>query len=84
MWEFEHWRHRISLHRMANLLGLGSSKLDGLDGAAVYDFFLQDRHREIAVYCLRDVEMARAVYYKMCYEPAPEARPLAESVAARS
>lgn len=65
MWEFEHWRHRISLHEMANILGIESSKRDGINGGAVYDLFLQGCHQEIADYCLRDVEVTRSIYYRM-------------------
>lgn len=65
MWEFEHWRRRISLDELAKLLGLKSSKQNGIDGGAVYDLFNQNRHEEIADYCMSDVELTRAIYYRM-------------------
>jgi hypothetical protein len=36
MWEFEHWRRKISLDEAAKILGLESSKKDGIDGSKVY------------------------------------------------
>ena len=65
MWQFTTWKHRISLDEMATLFGLESSKRDGIDGSRVYDFFLAGKHREIGEYCLRDVELARQIYYRM-------------------
>jgi hypothetical protein len=64
MWEFCHWRHRISLDELAKILGLKSSK-NGISGDSVYDFFLAGRHEEIADYCMRDVELTRAVYRRL-------------------
>ncbi len=65
MWEFEHWRHRISLDELAKVLGLQSSKQDGVSGGAIYDLFNQHRHEEIAAYCMKDVELTRSIYYRM-------------------
>jgi hypothetical protein len=64
MWEFCHWRHRISLDDLAKILGLQSSK-NGISGDSVYDFFLAGRHEEIADYCMRDVELTRAAYRRL-------------------
>ena len=64
MWEFCHWRHRISLDDVAKILGLESSK-NGMCGGEVYDFYLAGRHEEIADYCLKDVELTRAVYRRL-------------------
>lgn len=65
MWEFCHWRHRIKLDDVAKILGLESSKQDGIDGSAIYDLFLADRHQEIADYCMRDVDLVRAIYHRL-------------------
>jgi len=65
MWEFTHWRKKISLDEASKVLGLESSKQDGVNGSKVYDLFLADRHEEIADYCMRDVELTRAVYYRL-------------------
>jgi hypothetical protein len=65
MWEFEHWRRRISLDEAAKILGLESSKKDGIDGSRVYDLFLDGRHQEICDYALRDTELTREIYYRL-------------------
>lgn len=65
MWEFEAWRHRISLDELAKIMGLQSSKQDGIDGSKVYDLFLEGRHQEICDYCLADCDLTRALYYKI-------------------
>jgi len=65
MWEFTHWRKKISLNDVAEILGLESSKRDGVNGSKVYDLFTEGRHEEIACYCMRDVELTRAVYHRL-------------------
>jgi hypothetical protein len=66
MREWERWgRNCIGLGRLAEALGLESSKQNGLDGSRVYDYFREGRHEEIAEYCMRDVELVRAIYYRM-------------------
>jgi 3'-5' exonuclease len=65
MWEFNHWRHRTKLDHIAKVLGLESSKGDGVNGGTVYDLFTAGRHQEIADYCMRDVELTRAIYRRL-------------------
>lgn len=65
MWEFCHWRHRISLDELAKILGLKSSKQDGVNGGRVYDLFLEGQHEKIADYCLDDVELTRTIYRRL-------------------
>jgi hypothetical protein len=65
MWEFCHWKHRISLDELAKILGLKSSKQDGVNGGQVYDLFLAGRHEEIADYCMKDVDLTRAIYHRL-------------------
>jgi hypothetical protein len=65
MWQFQFWRHRISLDDMAKVMGLQSSKKDGIDGSHVYDLFLEDRHQEISDYCLADCDLTRSLYYRI-------------------
>jgi hypothetical protein len=65
MWEFSSWRHRHKLDDLARVLGIESSKRDGVDGSTVYDLFLAGRHQEIADYCLRDVELTRMMYRRL-------------------
>lgn len=72
MWEFCYWRHRIKLDDVAKILGLESSKQDGVDGSTVYDLFLAGRHQEIADYCLRDVDLIRQIYRRLKFLDDPE------------
>jgi hypothetical protein len=65
MWQFSFWRHRISLDEMAKVMGLPSSKKDGIDGSRVYDLFLEGRHQEICDYCLADCELTRSLYQRI-------------------
>lgn len=66
MREWEKWgRERIGLGRLAESLGLQSSKTADLDGSKVYDYLCAGRHREIAEYCFRDVVVTRQIYYRM-------------------
>jgi 3'-5' exonuclease len=71
MHEWERWkwqRRHISLDELARILGLESSKCEGMDGSKVYDKFCAGCHDEIARYCMRDVELVRQVYYRMVFE----------------
>ena len=80
MWEFTHWRRKISLHEVARVLGLESSKQNGVDGSRVYDLYVAGRHQEIADYCLKDVELTRAAYYRLNFiEETTEKRPGSDS-----
>lgn len=73
MCEWNKWDMKkfISLDELARILGLESSKCDGIDGAHVYDRFCEGCHQEIADYCMRDVRVTREIYYRMI---SPEAR----------
>lgn len=71
MWEFTHWRHRLKLDELAKILGLESSKQNGVDGGAIYDLFVADRHQEIADYNMRDVELTRKIYRLMNFLDEP-------------
>lgn len=61
-WDFN---QSISLEHLAEVLKLGISKTEGMDGNRVYDCFCAGSHDAIAEYCLRDVELVRAIYYRM-------------------
>jgi predicted PolB exonuclease-like 3'-5' exonuclease len=65
MWEYQSWHRRISLDELAKVMGLQSSKQNGVDGSHVYDMFLEGRHQEICDYCLADCDLTRALYYKI-------------------
>jgi len=71
MWEWNKWHKCIKLHELAETFGIESSKADGLDGSRIYDYFLDERHDEIARYCVRDVECVREIYYRMNYLDTP-------------
>jgi hypothetical protein len=69
MHQWNKWSPRkfISLDRLAKVLGLESSKGQGIDGGHVYDKFCAGCHQEIADYCMRDVDLVRAIYYRMVF-----------------
>jgi len=71
MWEWSCWRHRISLDDLAVALQIESSKQKDIDGSKIYDAFLAGRHSDIALYCMRDVECTRQVYYRLDFHEAP-------------
>lgn len=68
MWEWGLWRHKISLHTLALALGIASPKEDGINGSQIYDAWLEGRDRQIADYCLRDVECVREIFYRLNFE----------------
>jgi len=69
MHQWNKWspRKSVSLDRLAKVLGLESSKGQGIDGSLVYDRFCAGCHQEIADYCMRDVELVRAAYYRIVF-----------------
>jgi len=69
MREWEKWgRSMVSLDNLARALGLESSKQGGITGATVFDHYCAGEHVAIADYCMRDVELTRNIYYRMCFE----------------
>lgn len=82
MWEWNHWRKCTSLNEVAEVLGIESPKTDGLDGGKVYDAYREGRHEKIALYCMRDVECTREVYYRLNFlEPPPLEKYVAKIIA---
>lgn len=68
MREWQKWgRYGITLGRLAEALGLESSKTDEIDGSRVYEHYISGRHEEVAAYCGRDVELVRDIYYRMTF-----------------
>jgi hypothetical protein len=59
---------RISLERLCLALSLPSPKGE-LDGSKVWQFVQDGRHDEVARYCERDVQTARAVHRRMTFQP---------------
>ncbi len=74
MHQWNKWSPRkyVSLDRLAKILGMESSKGQGIDGSRVYDKFCAGCHGEIADYCMRDVELVRAIYYRMVFPDDPQ------------
>jgi len=75
MREWAHWNPQaahISLVELADVLKVGMTKTDGIDGGSVYDEFLAGNHDQVAEYCLQDVRMTRAIYYRMVFPEGPE------------
>lgn len=71
MWEWSLWAHRISLNDVCDAIGVQSSKTGDIDGSQIYDYYAAGRHDEIGLYCMRDVECTREVYYCINFEEAP-------------
>lgn len=71
MWEWGNWREKVKLQDLADAFGLVGSKSDDLDGSRVYDYYRDDRHEEIAEYCLRDTMCVREIYYRMNFLEPP-------------
>jgi 3'-5' exonuclease len=69
MCEWEKWSYgnRISLDRLAKVLGLPSSKADGVDGSKVHELFKLGQYRAIMDYCLRDVELTRNIFNRIVF-----------------
>ena len=64
-WDCWSYKNSTSLDKLASILNLPSPKTDGITGANLYDAFMQERHKEIYEYCMRDVKTTRNVYRKM-------------------
>ena len=75
MWEWSLWGHRISLNDVCEAIGIESSKTGDIDGSQIYDYYQAGRHEEIALYCMRDVECTREIYYCINFQTAPELVP---------
>lgn len=75
MWEWSLWRYRISLDDVAEAIGIVSSKTGGIDGSKIYDYFVAGKQAEIGLYCMRDVECTREVYYCINFQEPPYLEP---------
>lgn len=71
MWEWSLWGHRISLNDLCEAIGVKSSKDGDIDGSQIYDYYAAGRHDEIGLYCMRDVECTREVYYRINFQESP-------------
>jgi hypothetical protein len=57
---------RISLDKLCRALGVPSSKGD-LDGSKVAEYWQAGRHKEVAAYCMADVEAVRQCHKRMVF-----------------
>lgn len=64
VWSGWDYRYYISLSDLGGILGVGS-KTEGMDGGCVYDCICRGDHDTVARYALQDVELVRAIYYRM-------------------
>lgn len=62
--------NRISLDKLCLALGIPSPKGE-MDGSMVAEYVADGRIGDVAAYCIRDVEAARAVYRRMTFQDAP-------------
>lgn len=80
MREWANWNPKanLSLRHLSEVLRLGLSKSDDFGGGKVYDAYLAGHHQAIADYCLQDVVVTRAAYYRLtqpdCDPPALPAK----------
>jgi predicted PolB exonuclease-like 3'-5' exonuclease len=82
MREWAHWNPHaplVTLDQLSDILGVGLNKTEGMDGSRVYDEYLAGRHERVAAYCLRDVEITRAIYYRMVFPEGPAPQELISS-----
>lgn len=63
MWNLN--EQSISLSRLADLLELGINKTEGIDGSKIYQEYQKGNHQKIADYCMRNVEITKAVYERI-------------------
>ena len=66
-WSKWSWENRISLDRLALVLGLPTSKSDEVSGDKVYDRFREGKFRLIRDYCLADVVLTRQIYRRLTF-----------------
>lgn len=75
MREWAHWGSKatyVSLANLGEILRVGITKMDGVNGSRVYSEFTAGNHELIARYCLQDVKVVRAIYYRMAFPDGPE------------
>jgi DNA polymerase elongation subunit (family B) len=65
IWDCWKWGGATSLKKLAYALELECPKADGIDGANLYDAYLDKRLEEIYRYCMRDVKVTRNAWRKM-------------------
>lgn len=74
VWNAWNYHQYTTLSTLARALELSDPKGNGVDGASVYELWCDEtRHRDIARYCMGDVETTRAVYGRIVFEEEPAA-----------
>lgn len=58
---------KISLDKMALVLGLPSSKSEEISGDKVYERYEEGKHKLIRDYCLEDVRLTRKIYRRLTF-----------------
>jgi hypothetical protein len=64
VWSGWDYRSFLSLSDLGGVLGVGA-KMEGMNGGCVYDCIINGEHDMVARYALQDVELVRAIYYRM-------------------
>jgi hypothetical protein len=78
VWDCWKWGGSTSLKKLVYALGLENPKNGGIDGANLYDAFLEERFEEIYKYCMRDVKVTRNAWRKMNFTyPAEQPKAMA-------
>lgn len=80
VWDCWKWGDKTSLKKLAFALGLECPKSDSIDGAKIYDAYLEKRFEEIYRYCMRDVKTTRNAWRKMNFK-FPAEKPLKMALA---
>jgi predicted PolB exonuclease-like 3'-5' exonuclease len=70
-WSKWGWQDRISLDRLALVLGLQPSKSDELSGGKIYQRYKEGKFRLIRDYCMADVALTRQVYRRLTFADGP-------------
>ena len=61
---YDAMKRKFSLHLWCKVFGIKSPKEEGMTGLQVKDFYQEGRYREIAHYCLRDVQATKELYQR--------------------
>ncbi|MFH1360430.1 MAG: ribonuclease H-like domain-containing protein [Candidatus Omnitrophota bacterium] len=59
---YDAMRRKFSLHMWCKAFGIKSPKDEGITGLQVKDFYREGRYKDIARYCLRDIEATKKLY----------------------
>jgi 3'-5' exonuclease len=65
-WTGDRTKH-IKLDELGRVLGIDISKYEGMDGSEVWSAVQEGRIRDLGLYCKRDTQLARAIFYAMHY-----------------